>query len=350
MADPGGDSTGVDLGRIGRRVALFAVVAVLAGVALATLPGVGEVRDRLADAQPGWIAGSALCSLASSLGFVVALWGAFDRVPPRGSAIELGFAEQGANVLLPAGGSSGPAFGTFVMRRAGVPADLAGERHVALFLITSGVSLAALVVFGVGLAIGVLPGEESLAWTLIPAAAGAAGIGLALLFARTRVPVEPPAGERVRHAFWQLRSFLHAGVRTSIAELRHGDVLLPVGAVAYYGFDVAALGASFEAFGGGGPTVGVFVLAYTLGHAGAWIPTPGGVGGTDGGLIGMYALLGTPLPLATAAVLAYRVFQLGIPIVFGAISLVRMRGRLSDDAFRERVRLRWAQVARRPGT
>jgi uncharacterized membrane protein YbhN (UPF0104 family) len=349
MAETGGDSTGVDLGRIGRRVALFAVVAVLAVVALATLPGVGEVRERLANAEVGWIVVSALCSLGSSLGFVVALWGAFDRVPPRGSAVGLGFAEQGANVLLPAGGSSGPAFGTFVMRRAGVPGDLAAERHVALFLITSGVSLAAVLVFGVALATGVLPGQESLAWSLIPAAAGAAGIALALLFARTGVPVEPPADRRVRHAVWRLRSFLHAGVRTSIAELRHGDVLLPLGAVAYYGFDVAALGASFEAFGGGGPPLGVFVLAYTLGHAGALIPTPGGVGGTDGGLIGMFVLMDAPLPLATAAVLGYRVFQLGIPIVFGAISLVRIRGRLSDDAFREGVRLRWAQVAKRPG-
>jgi uncharacterized membrane protein YbhN (UPF0104 family) len=349
MAEGGGDSTGVDLGRIGRRVALFAVIVVLAVVALATLPGVGEVRERLANAEVGWIVVSALCSLGSSLGFVVALWGAFDRVPPRGSAVGLGFAEQGANVLLPAGGSSGPAFGTFVMRRAGVPGDLAAARHVALFLITSGVSLAALVVFGVALATGVLPGSESLAWSLIPAAAGAAGIGLALLFARTRVPVEPAAGRRVLHVVWRLRSFLHAGVRTSIAELRHGDVLLPLGAVAYYGFDVAALGASFEAFGGGGPPLGVFVLAYTLGHAGALIPTPGGVGGTDGGLIAMFVLMDAPLPLATAAVLGYRVFQLGIPIVLGAISLVRIRGRLSDDAFREGVRLRWAQVAKRPG-
>jgi uncharacterized protein (TIRG00374 family) len=138
-------------------------------------------------------------------------------------------------------------------------------------------------------------------------------------------------------------------VRTSIAELRHGDVLLPIGAVAYYAFDVAALGASFQAFGGGAPPVGVFVLAYTLGHVGALLPTPGGVGGTDGGLIGMFALLGTPLPLATAAVLGYRVFQLGIPVVLGAISLVRIRGRLADDEFREGVRLRWAQVAKRPG-
>jgi uncharacterized membrane protein YbhN (UPF0104 family) len=349
MAEAHDDSTGIDLGRVVRRVGLFVAVAVIAVIALATLPGISEVRARLGNADPVWVVVCALCSLGSSLGFVAALWGAFDRVPPGRAAVLLGFAEQGANVLLPAGGSSGPAFGTFVMRRAGVPGDLAAERHTALFLITSGVSLAALVVSGVGLAIGVLPGQESLAWTLIPAAAGAAGIALGLLFARTRVPVEPPAARRVRHAIWRLRSFLHAGVRTSVDLLRHGDPLLAIGAVAYYAFDVASLGASFQAFGGAGaPAVGTFVLAYTLGHAGAWIPTPGGVGGTDGGLIGMFALMDAPLPLATAAVLGYRVFQLGIPVVLGAVSLVRIRGRLGDERFRAEVRGRWAQAAHRP--
>jgi uncharacterized membrane protein YbhN (UPF0104 family) len=337
------ESSGVDLGRVGRRLALFAVVAVAAGVAIATLPGVDEVRDRLANADPWWVAVSGACSLGSSLGFVLALWGAFDRVPPGRAALDLGLAEQGANVLLPAGGSSGPAFGTFVMRRAGVPGDLAAERHVALFLITSGVSLGALVLAGVGVATGVLPGgDESIAWTLLPAAAGAAGIGLALAFAHGDVPAEPRGAGRLRHGVWRLRRFLHAGVRTSVDLLRHGDVLLPIGAVAYYAFDVAALGASFEAFGGGGPPLGTFVLAYTLGHAGALLPTPGGVGGTDGGLIGSFALYGAPLGLATAAVLGYRVFQLGVPVVLGAISLIRIRGRLADDDFREQVRRRWA--------
>ena len=60
------------------------------------------------------------------------------------------------------------------------------------------------------------------------------------------------------------------------------------------------------------------MLAYTVGHAGALLPTPGGVGGTDGGLIGMFVVYGTPLGLATAAVLGYRVFQLGLPVVLGA--------------------------------
>lgn len=67
------------------------------------------------------------------------------------------------------------------------------------------------------------------------------------------------------------------------------------------------------------------MLAYTIGHAGAFIPTPGGVGGTDGGLIGMFAAFGAPLGLATAGLLSYRVFQLGLPTVLGAVSLIRIR-------------------------
>ena len=55
------------------------------------------------------------------------------------------------------------------------------------------------------------------------------------------------------------------------------------------------------------------MLAYTLGHAGACSPRPGGVGGTEGGLIGMFAAFGTSICTAAAAVLAYRVFQLGLP-------------------------------------
>jgi uncharacterized membrane protein YbhN (UPF0104 family) len=97
------------------------------------------------------------------------------------------------------------------------------------------------------------------------------------------------------------------------------------GAVSYYAFDVACLACSFQAFGGGGPPLGIFVLAYTLGHAGALLPTPGGVGGTEGGLIGMFVAYGTPLSLAAAAVLAYRVFQLGLPAICGAVSFLRIR-------------------------
>ena len=314
-------------------------MAVVGIVALATLPGVDEVRDRLSSADPGWIAVAGGCELVSMLGFVRALWAAFDRVVPWRRALVLGFAEQGANVLLPAGGAGGPALGVLVMRRAGVPPDLAAERHVVLFLATSGVSFVALALAGIGVA---LFGSEPAVATLLPAAVAIAVIAASIAFAHWDPPRKPASHHRVRRAIWRAWRFLHDGLGTTLRVLRRGDRLLIVGAVTYYAFDVAALAAAFHAFGGGAPPVGVFVLAYTLGHAGALLPTPGGVGGTEGGLIGMFVLYGAPAGVTTAAVLGYRVFQLGLPAILGAISLLRIRRALASEVTRERVAARFA--------
>jgi uncharacterized membrane protein YbhN (UPF0104 family) len=331
-----GAESGVDGRAIARRGALFAVIAAAAIVGISALPGVDDVRDRLAGADARWLAAAAACSVGSMLGFVRALWAVFDRVVPWRRALVLGLAEQGANVLLPAGGAGGPAFGAFVMRRIGVPPALADKRHAALFLATSAVGFFALVLAGTGVATGVLPGDVSLVASALPAAGAAALIALAVVYARLP-PAPPPAKGRVRHAIWRLRTFLHDSVATTVGLLRHGDRLLVAGAISYYAFDVASLACSFQAFGGGAPPLGVFVLAYTLGHAGALLPTPGGVGGTEGGLIGMFVAYGTPLDLAAAAVLGYRVFQLGLPAVLGAISLVRIRYVLAHPPSREAV-------------
>jgi uncharacterized membrane protein YbhN (UPF0104 family) len=337
--------SGVDVRAIARRAAFLAVLAVAAAVGISALPGVDEVRDRLADADPRWLLAAAACELASMLGFVRALWAAFDRVVPWRRALVLGLAEQGANVLLPAGGAGGPAFGTFVMRKVGVPGELAASRHAALFLATSAVGFFALVLAGAGEALDVLPGDVSLAAAALPAAGGAAVIGLAIVYARL-APAPRPAGGRIRTAVWRLRRFLHDGVRTTVALLK-SDPLLVAGAVSYYAFDAASLACAFQAFGGGAPPLGIFVLAYTLGHAGALLPTPGGVGGTEGGLIGMFAAYGTPLDLAAAAVLGYRVFQLGLPALLGAISLLRIRYILAHPPSRQAVAERFAAAASR---
>src|SRR3954471_956798 len=159
---------GVDGRAIARRVGLFAVVAAVAAVGISALPGVDDVRDRLTGADPRWLAAAAACALGSMLGFVRALWAAFDRIIPWRRALVLGLAEQGANVLLPAGGAGGPAFGAFVMRRIGVPPALADKRHAALFLATSAVGFIALVLAGTGEAIGILPGDVSLVASALP--------------------------------------------------------------------------------------------------------------------------------------------------------------------------------------
>jgi uncharacterized membrane protein YbhN (UPF0104 family) len=333
-------------GRIARRVAALVVLVALAVLAVATLPGVGEVRKRFASADPVWIGAAAACSLASMFGFVRALWAAFDRLVPWRHAVTLGFAEQAANVLLPAGGVGGPALGALVMRRAGVPARFAAERHAVLFLSTSFVGFAAMALAGFLLALGVLPGDVSLAASLIPALVSVLVLGGAVMFAYSNKPPDSVRG-RFRSRLWRLRIFVHDGARATAELLRHGDSLLILGAITYYAADVAALGASFQAFGGGAPPVGVFILAYTLGHAGALLPTPGGIGGTEGGLIGMFVAFDTPLALATAAVLGYRVFQLGLPAILGGICLLRIRTLLAGALSADVVAARFAAVERK---
>jgi uncharacterized membrane protein YbhN (UPF0104 family) len=347
LSDASGSASdaGLDLRAVAKRGALFAAIAAAAAIAIGALPGVGEVRARLSDADPRWLAAAAGCAIGSMLGFVRALWAAFDRVVPWRRALVLGLAEQGANVLLPAGGAGGPAFGTFVMRRVGVPGELAAQRHAALFLATSGVSFFALLLAGTLVATGLLPGDVPLVASALPAAGAAVVIVLAVVYARMPppAPLRSSAG-RVRTVVWRVRRFLHEAVHTTVWLLQHGDRFLIAGAIGYYAFDVACLGCAFQAFGGGAPPVGVFILAYTLGHAGAWLPTPGGVGGTEGGLIGMFAAYGTPLALAAAAVLVYRVFQLGLPAILGAISLVRIRYVLAHPPSREAVAAAFAQA------
>src|SRR4051794_8675214 len=336
----------VDGRAIAKRAVFFVGVAVIAGVGLAALPGVGEVRDKLSSANPWWLVGVVACQFNSMMGFVRALWSAFDRNLPWRRAIVLGFAEQGANVLLPAGGTGGPAFGAYVLTRVGVPAEIAAQRHAALFLATSAVTFVALVVAGTLTAVGVLPRDDvALRWTVIPAAGAAVVIVLAILFARSETP-EEPGGGKLRVLFWRVRRFVHDGVRTTVELLRHGDKLLIAGSISYFAFDVASLACAFQAFGGGAPPVGIFVLAYALGHAGAFLPTPGGVGGTEGGLIGMFVAYGTPLPLTAAAVLTYRVFQLGLPAIFGAFALLNVRHTLAHPPPRDVIAARFAAVAR----
>ena len=71
------------------------------------------------------------------------------------------------------------------------------------------------------------------------------------------------------------------------------------------------------------------MLAYTIGQLGGLIPIPGGIGGVDGALIAAFVIYGTPAPDATAAVLAYRTIQLGVPAIVGTVGFVRLQRTLA---------------------
>jgi uncharacterized protein (TIRG00374 family) len=127
-----------------------------------------------------------------------------------------------------------------------------------------------------------------------------------------------------------LRGWLEAaadGVDQAISLLRSHSFGVIVGSFAYMAFDIAALGFGFAAVGTV-PALGTLVLGYLIGQLGNLIPLPGGVGGTEGALVGVFALYHVNVSDAAAAVLIYRLFQLTIPALLGAPAFVMLRRKL----------------------
>jgi uncharacterized membrane protein YbhN (UPF0104 family) len=325
---------------LAQRLAQIAAIVVVGVLLLATLPGLGDVRHRFADARPGWVAVALAAEVASVVSFVVVFRGVFCVRMPWGFSAQVGLSEQAANVLLPAGGAGGLALGAWALNRAGMSAGHIARRTVAFFLITSSANFLVAVLAGIGLLTGVLPGDAGLAAAAVPAGLALLVIGGVLLL--PRVLPERPAGDgaealpgasrlaRLRHTIRHTGATVAEGVRDAGALLASGRPSVVGGAAGYLLFDIAALTAAFHAFGHA-PAPGDFLMAYVLGQLGGLVPLPGGVGGTDGGLVAALALYGTPLASATAAVLAYRAFQLGVPALAGTVAFGRLRQTLQRD-------------------
>jgi uncharacterized membrane protein YbhN (UPF0104 family) len=300
------------------------------GVVVATqLPGLRDIGHQLAGADGGWITVALVLELASTASFALAFHGVYDRRPGARTSTSMSLAVQGMNIVLPSGGAGGLAVGAVLLDRAGVPRSFAASRTVALFLVTSLVSFAAVVIAGFGVASGLLAGEAKLALTLLPGALALLVIAGVFMLSRSRGPVTGAPAGRLGRAVANARTYLRDGVRASVELLRSGDRLVIAGAIGYFAFDVAALAAAFHAVGSAGLPIGLLVLAYTLGHGGALVPIPGSA---EGGLIGMFVLYGMSLPTATAAVLAYRALHAGVPMLLGVIGLADVRRLLRDPA------------------
>jgi uncharacterized membrane protein YbhN (UPF0104 family) len=310
--------------RLALRLALIAGVLGALVLAVTSLPGLDEVRDRLADASPGWLGVALALQVASCLAFVAAFRGVFCRRLPWRLSYAVGMAAQGTNVLLPSGGAGGLALAAWALKRTGMPTERLARRTVAFYVLTSSVNFITAAIAGSLLALGILAGGGSLFWTAGPAGAAMVVIATVLTLPRLldRLGRRERTGRIGRFAA-TAESALSAGIADARLLVRTGNPQILLGAVGFMALDVAALGAAFWAIGGL-PPVGILLLAYVIGQLGGLIPLPGGVGGADGGLIAAFALYGTPLGTAAAAVLAYRAFQLGLPALLGALSIVRL--------------------------
>ena len=178
-----------------------------------------------------------------------------------------------------------------------------------------GVYMGALVVGGLGLYSGAAARRRLVRHHVVPAIFGAAVIA-----ARRGGPVgRRPARARIR----SVMAPVGHGVRDARRLLRTGNAGL-LGALMWWGFDIAVLWACFEAFGAA-PSFAVITVAYLVGMLANTLPLPGGVGGVDGGMVGALIAFGVEPELALIAVLAYRGFAFWLPIAPGAVAYLGLR-------------------------
>jgi uncharacterized protein (TIRG00374 family) len=316
-------------------VAEIAAVIAVVVIAITALPGLGEVKARLAGAAPGWIVALVLAEVGSCAGYLLAFRSTFCSGMSWRLSYDIAVAELAANSLLPAGGAGGLALGVWALRQAGMPTAHIARRSVAFFVVTSAANFFALVIVGIGVFVHLIAGRGSALLTLVPALITALGVLLVGLSPRLLRKLGD-ADADVERDDWRgrvrvtLRAWLKAaadGVDQAIGLLRTHNLGVAVGSFAYMAFDIAALGFAFAAVGHV-PVFGVLVLGYLIGQLGNLIPIPGGIGGTEGALIGIFVLYGVNLTQATAAVLLYRLFALLVPAALGAPAFVLLRRKL----------------------
>ncbi len=299
------------------------------------LAGLNQTWGRLAHGDPVWLGVACFAELLSIGGYALLFRTVFARGVKRltwRASVEIPLAGIAAIRLLAAAGAGGVAVTAWALGKAGLPARVIACRMVANLILQYAVYLGALVVFGIALGAHILPGSGPFELTVLPALLSL--IGAALVVAAMalpedaerrlqRVSIGPRWWRRLIERVAAAPQALGAGARTAVelvGERRPGLL----GAVAYWGFDIAALGCSFRAFGSH-PAVAVLVLGYFLGTLGSLLPLPGGIGGVEGAMIGAFVAFGIPAATAVIAVLAYRAISFWLPTLPGIGGYLALR-------------------------
>jgi uncharacterized protein (TIRG00374 family) len=323
-----------------RRRLLASVLFVISTVAflyfvLPKLLGLKQTWNRIQHGDGWWLGLAAVLELCSFLGYVALFRAVFIRGKSRidwRESYQITMAGLAATRLFASGGAGGIALTAWALRRSGMPSRIVACRMVAFLALLYGVYMASLVIVGLGLYTGLIPGGGSFALTVVPAIFGASAIVVFLA-----VSLLPGDFDRLVNRWTngtgkvgRMAARLAAapaaaatGVRTAIDLVRSRNPYL-LGAIAWWGFDIAVLWACFHAFGAS-PPKGVIIMSYFLGMLGNTLPLPGGIGGVDGGMIGAFTAFGVDVEVSVVAVLAYRAFAFWLPTLPGAVAYLQLR-------------------------
>src|SRR5271167_1457694 len=139
----------------------FAIVVAL----LLAVPGLQTAADRISDANPDWVLAGIAFELLSCVGYMVLFDLVFGRIG-RGLVTRLSLSELAVNSVVSVSGLAGLALGAWVLRSRGVSPERIAKRTVLIFVLTSAVSAVAVVVIGVPMWLGLLPGSTDPLLTL----------------------------------------------------------------------------------------------------------------------------------------------------------------------------------------
>jgi uncharacterized protein (TIRG00374 family) len=325
--------------RLVLRAALGALIAVGVVLAIAHRQGLEDTLTRVEQGNPVWLAVAVALETLSFAGYMLLTHQVYAPRAPRlnwPASVELTLAGVVATRLFSAGGAGGIAFTAWALNKAGMTPRDSARRLAAFLALLYSVYIAALVLGGLVVVLGLL-GEvpPALGW-----AALAVGLVVTVLMGLIlRIPgdIERRAeGIAASGGRWSGLAARLATVpqvagnaaRLAIRIAREQPWVM-IGPFLWWAADIATLWASFEAFGAA-PPAGTIVLCYFLGSLGNLLPLPGGVGGTEGGMVGAFAASGVDAGFALLAVIAYQLISTYLPAVPGIGAYVSLRRRMRD--------------------
>lgn len=305
------------------------------------LVGLGDSLTKLGEADGIWVivgVGFLVVAIATYIALFKAVVGGDVLRLSWNETYEINMAGVAATRLFSTGGAGGIAVTYWALRRAGMARSDATRRMVAFLSLQYVFYPLALILFGVLLRTGVLPGEDSVELTVIPAAVA----GLILLCGALIALAPPDLGERVaRHvhgdrlsavADWagKVPARSAEGLRMAgqlLLRPSHGSLAL-IGAAGYWAANIGILWASFAAFDVHIP-IAVVVQGFFLGMVANLFPlAPAGVGAVDAGMIGAFVLFGVPEETVFPAILIYRLVAFWLPIPPGIVAFFQLRARV----------------------
>ena len=299
------------------------LAALLLAIGLA-VPDLRGVLDRATEASPGWLVFAVGLEVASCLGYVAVVRLVLHRAPAR-DVRRLAWAEMAFGAVVPVGGAGGLAVGAWAMRAWGSSWSRIANRSAVIFLLTSAVNGAVLVITGLGIWVGIGSPRTGLLYGLLPAAGAAILIGFFLALPALAVRLGPDTGKFGSFAR-RVGSWVADTERVGFQ--RNWRVL---GSVSYLLFDVAVLWACLRAVGDRPPLLALLV-GYQVGYLSNLVPVPGGIGALEGGLLGALVLYGLPAAPTAAAVVLYHAIALWVPTIGGTANFVALRRSLAMRA------------------